>query len=685
MSAGALVKGWKTNSLTTYADSYVIGTAKEPPYSYLVLTANITFGGFWSGYPTGTEGLLIFVQDSSGGHTINWNGQLTFVGGSGINLAANSVTAVDVIKSPIGWLGFLRDIPQGTFVTQVNGKTGNATLVAGDLSIADVNNYITATTVEGAIAELYVDIQNQQAQPRQLITTSVTSFDILQQYAQKLVRMTNSSAATVNLNRVNFNPATLTAGAEFMLANRGTSTVTVNPDVSVSLSYANPGLSLSLTPGQSLLFRFVSDNGTTMSFDVEALDAGSTVGLNVLQAASKGAARSALALDVLSSPQYLLPGKSFDGSTMYMNATAASMGISNGQKGTLYLAVRFANAAGTLETLLANDKFTVQRATTGDIVVTGKNSSSTTVLLFATGQAPCASAGFYTILIAWDLTTPATGKIYVNDVLDYTETTFTTGQTLNYNSASWYVGSDSGTANKFTGDMYLLWFDPVNYMSIGTVANRRKFFDANAVPTFLGRKGELPNAAQVGIFHGYAAVPNWKTNRGTFSFTWTDNGTPTASTTQMSGAYAESAMSVYFDGLVQSVDQPTLVGTLNGTGTGSPGAEIALRVLKQNIITSNYQLVASDSDCHLYHPSSDTTGRTITIPSNATVPFPIGTYILIDNDVSAGTLTISITTDTLVLVGSGSTGSRTLAAGGQCSLLKVTATRWRITNLNGLT
>lgn len=71
-------------------------------------------------------------------------------------------------------------------------------------------------------------------------------------------------------------------------------------------------------------------------------------------------------------------------------------------------------------------------------------------------------------------------------------------------------------------------------------------------------------------------------------------------------------------------------------------------------------------------------------PDRASVAYPIGTAITICNDSSAGVLTLAITTDTLVWLPTGTTGSRTLAADGQATILKVTATRWQITGV-GLT
>jgi len=104
----------------------------------------------------------------------------------------------------------------------------------------------------------------------------------------------------------------------------------------------------------------------------------------------------------------------------------------------------------------------------------------------------------------------------------------------------------------------------------------------------------------------------------------------------------------------------------------------------QNIQSGNYTTVLTDSGKQIYHPSADTTPRTWTIAANASVAYPIGTAITFVNDTSAGAITIAITSDTLVLAGAGSTGSRTLAASGIATALKITATRWMISG-TGLT
>lgn len=118
----------------------------------------------------------------------------------------------------------------------------------------------------------------------------------------------------------------------------------------------------------------------------------------------------------------------------------------------------------------------------------------------------------------------------------------------------------------------------------------------------------------------------------------------------------------------------TAVGALDIVDEGG-----SVRNLPINSQSAAYTVVFRDAGKIIYHPNSDTTARTWTIPSNAEVAFPIGAAITFDNDLNAGVITIAITTDTLVEVGyEGRTGTRTLLPGVQARAVKVTATRWRI-------
>lgn len=106
------------------------------------------------------------------------------------------------------------------------------------------------------------------------------------------------------------------------------------------------------------------------------------------------------------------------------------------------------------------------------------------------------------------------------------------------------------------------------------------------------------------------------------------------------------------------------------------------RQVSQNSQTGNYTLTTADYGKHIYHPAA-AAAATYTIPANSATPFEIGTAITFVN-MSTNNVTIQITTDTLFLAGTGTTGSRTLAQYGMATALKLTATTWLISG-SGLT
>jgi hypothetical protein len=104
--------------------------------------------------------------------------------------------------------------------------------------------------------------------------------------------------------------------------------------------------------------------------------------------------------------------------------------------------------------------------------------------------------------------------------------------------------------------------------------------------------------------------------------------------------------------------------------------------IPQTSKSANYTFVLADANTHILHPSADTTARTFTIPANASVAYPVGTVLTFVNQHSAGTVTISINSDTMRLAGAGTTGSRTLAADGIATALKIDSTNWIISGTN---
>jgi hypothetical protein len=114
-----------------------------------------------------------------------------------------------------------------------------------------------------------------------------------------------------------------------------------------------------------------------------------------------------------------------------------------------------------------------------------------------------------------------------------------------------------------------------------------------------------------------------------------------------------------------------------------PGENVTLGYLNvpQNVQTGDYTLVLADSGKHIYRGSGSS--ATWTIPANSSVAYPVGTALTFIN-LSATSVSIAITSDTMYLSSAGTTGTRTLAQYGSATAVKITSTSWIISG-SGLT
>ena len=143
-------------------------------------------------------------------------------------------------------------------------------------------------------------------------------------------------------------------------------------------------------------------------------------------------------------------------------------------------------------------------------------------------------------------------------------------------------------------------------------------------------------------------------------------------------------------GALVFANTPTLVSPVLGTPTSGQlsactvdGTDaVGFRNTPINSQTADYTAVLADSGKTILHAISDDNARTFTIPANASVAYPVGTVISFVNLIN--TVTIAITSDTMYLANDGATGSRTLAAYGMATAMKVSTTAWIISG-NGLT
>ena len=164
------------------------------------------------------------------------------------------------------------------------------------------------------------------------------------------------------------------------------------------------------------------------------------------------------------------------------------------------------------------------------------------------------------------------------------------------------------------------------------------------------------------------------TGAGNFAYTRTLVGT-TNVTFPTTGTLATLAGSETFTN--KTLTSPTL--TTPALGTPASGVLSACTVdgtdavgfknIPQNAQSGSYTMVLADSGKHIYHASGDG-AATYTIPAASSVAYPLGTAITFVN-LSATSISIAITTDTMYLAKDGTTGTRALAQYGSATAIKV--------------
>jgi len=188
----------------------------------------------------------------------------------------------------------------------------------------------------------------------------------------------------------------------------------------------------------------------------------------------------------------------------------------------------------------------------------------------------------------------------------------------------------------------------------------------------------LQNAAgvQIGTYDDISGVNDLTVS----GISWSNvTGTPTtlAGYGITDALSATTAASTY-----APIASPTFTGTalVPDNAPSNTNYPIGYREAPLNSKTGNYTLIASDAGKTITMNGSS---LTLTIPANASVPFPTGTVFIVIN-LASSALSIAITSDTLTLVNSTTTGTRTLAQNGVATCIKIGATSWLISGA-GLT
>jgi hypothetical protein len=215
--------------------------------------------------------------------------------------------------------------------------------------------------------------------------------------------------------------------------------------------------------------------------------------------------------------------------------------------------------------------------------------------------------------------------------------------------------------------------------------------EANASAIAADASADAAAASVASIAGGPVASVNGMT--GVVTGIATQAGTETLTNKTLAlGSNTVSGTIAQFNTACTDADFVSLAGTETLTNKTISGASntitvdgtnaVGFRHIPQQDKTSAYELVLTDAGKHIH--KGGTGAFTVTIPANSSVAFPIGTAITFVNSGTSGAMTIAITTDTMRLAPAGTTGSRTLAAYGVATAIKVTSTLWTISG-SGLT
>lgn len=126
-----------------------------------------------------------------------------------------------------------------------------------------------------------------------------------------------------------------------------------------------------------------------------------------------------------------------------------------------------------------------------------------------------------------------------------------------------------------------------------------------------------------------------------------------------------------------------LVGNSSGNFALTPASSLINPYIPTNVGYLNiplnsqsvaYSTVLADSGKAILHPVSDNNARTFTI--DASVSYDLGTVITFINRIN--TLTVALSSGTLFLGGTGTTGNRTLAVNAVATAIKVESAVWII-------
>ena len=593
-------------------------------------------------YATDTKTVYVGDGVTAGGNQItsggSGSGTVTSVGGtgtvSGISLSG-TVTASGNLT-----LGGTLAVTASNFASQTanrvlaapNGSNGTPTfraLVAADIPTLNQNTTGTAANVTDTVA-----IANGGTGA----TTAAAALTSLGAYAAS-----NPSGYTSNLGTVTSASVTSANGFAGTVAN-----ATTTPAITISTSITG----------------ILKGNGTAISAASSGTDYQAPITLTTT--GSSGAAT--LVGTTLNIPQYSTSGGS--GTVTSVAATVPGFLSVTGSPittgGTLAFsysgtALPIANGGTALTTTPTNGQLLIGNGT-GYTLAALTAGSNITITNGAGSISIAGNAGTVTSVAA--LTLGTTGTDLSSTVANGTSTPVIT---LNVPTAS---ASNRGALsaadwttfnNKGSGTV----------TSVGFTGGLLSIASATTTPaiTVAGTSGGIPYFSSASTWASSAALASNALVVGGGA------GAAPATVTTGTGVVTALGINTGSSGAIVTQGGAIISATTVNDSAGT-GYAIGYRQMPQNSQTgATYTLVLADDGKHIYLNTGST--NTITVPTNASVAFAIGTVITVVNG-NSGTCTITGPTSGLQLANGAAATSRSLATKGMATMVKVATDLWYV-------